>query len=308
MKIACLFGGYGSQFVGMGKSIYDESRVMQEYFEQASHCLETNFVKLCFASSDVQLSDMEKAYTSLFLVNSSIFAVLRSHKISVDMVCGYNDGEYSALCASGSILFADGLYLLHKYCQIYQEARKNFTFQLTRVVGVDTQKIQHACMKASMHESSVEICMYDGLYDHVIIGDEKGTDRFWNVFVSEKDVSLDNVPIESGLHSSYADAIIAQFKMYLEKVDFNNARIPVCSNVTGELVTQGKELQSLFLRHMTSPLLFVRVLEKLSEYDVIVLPFKMNRLVKQLKLLYPKKQVVVIRDMKDVERLQNICS
>ena len=70
MKIALLFPGYGSQFVGMGKELYDEYRIVQEYFEEASHVLNNNFVKLCFASSDVELSKMVNAYTSLFLVGS----------------------------------------------------------------------------------------------------------------------------------------------------------------------------------------------------------------------------------------------
>ena len=46
MKIAMIFPGYGSQYVGMGKELYDESRIMQEYFEEASNCLNINFRKI----------------------------------------------------------------------------------------------------------------------------------------------------------------------------------------------------------------------------------------------------------------------
>ena len=59
MKIALLFPGYGSQFVGMGKELYDEYRIVQEYFEEASHVLNNNFVKLCFVSSDVEISKLK---------------------------------------------------------------------------------------------------------------------------------------------------------------------------------------------------------------------------------------------------------
>ena len=72
MKMGILFPGYGSQFVGMGKELYDASRIMQENFEEASICLNNNFVKLCFASSDAELSKIEHAYPALFLTSFSI--------------------------------------------------------------------------------------------------------------------------------------------------------------------------------------------------------------------------------------------
>jgi [acyl-carrier-protein] S-malonyltransferase len=74
MKVAMLFPGYSSQFVGMGKELYDEYRVVQEFFEEASNCLNLNFVKLCFASSDAELSKVHKAYPAMFLVSTSIAA------------------------------------------------------------------------------------------------------------------------------------------------------------------------------------------------------------------------------------------
>ena len=58
MKIMMLFPDYGKQFVGMGKDLYDTSRIVQEYFEEASHCLDENFVKLCFASSEQEIKKM----------------------------------------------------------------------------------------------------------------------------------------------------------------------------------------------------------------------------------------------------------
>src|SRR5262245_26836049 len=121
MKIALLFPGYGSQFVGMGKELYDEYRIVQEYFEEASNCLNVNFVKLCFASSDVELGKMVNAYTSLFLIGASVYAVLKESGIEVDIVAGYNNGENAALFAAHCFSLPDGLYLLNKFCSFYQE-------------------------------------------------------------------------------------------------------------------------------------------------------------------------------------------
>src|SRR5206468_1601039 len=106
---------YGSQFVGMGKDLYDQSRIMQEYFEEASNCLNINFVKLCFASSDAELARAEHAYPALFLVSCALHALIKEQGVQANIVAGYNQGEFSAVYAAGGINFPDGLYLLSKY-------------------------------------------------------------------------------------------------------------------------------------------------------------------------------------------------
>ena len=50
LKVGMIFPGQGSQYLGMGKDFYDSERIVQEFFEDASACLNKNFVKLCFAS------------------------------------------------------------------------------------------------------------------------------------------------------------------------------------------------------------------------------------------------------------------
>jgi len=121
MKVALLFPGYGSQYVGMGKEVYDEYRIVQEYFEEASNCLNVNFVKLCFASSDTEIGVAASAYTSIFLVSSALYAIIKQEGIVPALVAGYNIGEYSSLFAAGSITFPDGLYLLNKLALFHQE-------------------------------------------------------------------------------------------------------------------------------------------------------------------------------------------
>src|SRR5579871_2515072 len=145
MKIALLFPGYGSQFVGMGKDLYDEYRVVQEYFEEASSCLDINFVKLCFASSDAELGKMANAYTSLFLMGACAYAILKEAGIEPDIVAGYNNGESAALFAAGCFSLPDGLYLLNKYCSFYQEFADQHDVDTLHVTGIETAQLEKMC-------------------------------------------------------------------------------------------------------------------------------------------------------------------
>src|SRR5436190_23732080 len=101
MKIGFIFPGYGNQFVGMGKELYDEFRIVQEYFEEAYNCLNINFVKLCFASSEQELATISNSHISIFLVGASLFALLKEQGIKCDLIAGYGIGSYTALFSAG---------------------------------------------------------------------------------------------------------------------------------------------------------------------------------------------------------------
>lgn len=152
MKTALLFPGYGSQFVGMGKELYDEYRIVQEYFEEASHVLDINFVKLCFASSDSEISQLTNAYTSLFLIGACVSAVLKEQGITIDTVAGYNNGETTALFAAGCFSLPDGLYLLNKFCSFYQEIVDQMDVDALHITGIATAQLEKACLQVSDHE------------------------------------------------------------------------------------------------------------------------------------------------------------
>src|SRR5580765_900605 len=160
MKIAVVFPGYGSQHVGMGKEMYDEYRIVQEYFEEASNCLNSNFVKLCFASSESEMATMPVAYPTIFLVSCALYALIRQEGITPAAVAGYNIGEYSALFATGSITFPDGLYLLNKLALFYQDLLPSLDVQMLRVSGIDGARLEAFCQYASRGDERALIVSY----------------------------------------------------------------------------------------------------------------------------------------------------
>ena len=100
--VGVMFPGYGEQFVGMGKNLYDESRSVQDLFEQASMCLGINFVQLCFAASDFDISEIDKGYLSILLLEAAIYAELAKEGLRPDFIAGYGIGEYAAAVAGRS--------------------------------------------------------------------------------------------------------------------------------------------------------------------------------------------------------------
>jgi len=306
MKIALLFPGYDSQFVGMGKELYDEYRVVQEYFEEASNCLDINFVKLCFASSDIELGKMNNAYTSLFLVGSSVYAVLKEHGIEPDVVAGYNNGESAALFAAGCFSLPDGLYLLHKFSSFYQEFIDEKEVDAMQVTGLSLMELEALCKKISTDEHPISIAIYNSQTDHIVAGNRIGLGQLQDAIDGKGNIEF--VGPEVGLHSSSMDTIVDVLKSYLEKVDFKDLKIPLISCIDGAMVTEGPETKDRFIRHINSSIQFTNVMEKLADYDCILIATPSDVLVEMVRQNYPEKMVISVAKKTDIVTLKEMLS
>lgn len=301
MKIALLFPGYGSQFVGMGKELYDEYRIVQEYFEEASSCLDTNFVKLCFASSDAELGKMANAYTSLFLMGACTYGILKEVGIEPDIVAGYNNGESAALFAAGCFSLPDGLYLLNKYCSFYQEFADQHDIDTMRITGIETAQLEKMCEKASDGEHKVFIAIYNTPTDHIIAGYRTSLSQVQDMIDGSGNAEYSGPEI--GLHSALMSEVVGLFKDYLEKVDFKDLKTPMISGIDGNIITIGADTKERFIRHIDFPLDFTRVAKQLASYECIIIAQHDDNLLALIKHYYPEKMIVSIAKKSDVETL-----
>lgn len=311
MKIGMLFPGYGSQYIGMGKEFYDESRVMQEYFEEAANCLPINFVKLCFASSDVELAHMSNVYPALFLVSSSIYATIKEAGITPDFVAGYDTGVYAALFASGGLSLPDGLYLLSKYALFYSEMLEASAvkFSGVRLTGCPTEDIEVLVREATTRQSYARIGIYESPWQHIVTGHEDAVYDIRECIITGRECKSDDVGIERGLHSSFMDDVSSQLKQYLEKVDFKDLSFPLYTSNDVVPITEAQAVKDHVLRCMSAPVLLTRIIEHMVEtVDIIVEVGPGSLMLALIKERYPDKQCIAINKPEDIEKLKMMLS
>lgn len=301
MKIALLFPGYGSQYVGMGKELYDEYRIVQEYFEEAAHVLNTNFVKLCFASSDIELSKLVNAYTSLFLIGSAIYALLKEHGIEPDVVAGYNNGETTALFAASGFSFPDGLYLLNKFCSFYQELIDEMDIDSMMVTGISTAELEKACKQINNDLDKVFIAIYNNQNQHIVAGNRDQLEQLQTMF---EQATIEYSGAEVGLHSILMNGVVDSFKNFLEKVDFKDLKIPLISGIDGTIISSSTDIKERFIRNINSPLQWYRVMKALKDYDCIIIAGPGDDLLEMVKEQYPEKIIVTVIKKEDIELLK----
>ncbi|MCX5924709.1 MAG: ACP S-malonyltransferase [Candidatus Dependentiae bacterium] len=306
MKVAVLFPGYGSQFVGMGKEFYNDSRIVQEYFELASSCLDINFTKLCFASSDMELSKMGNANTALFLVGSAICALLKDAQIPFDMVAGYNHGEYTALFAADGISFPDGLYLLNKLSGFYQDVLNDSDIHAMFVSGILTQELSAMCATAGVEGEYVSIALYCTKVDHIISGSMIAVDKVKKMVAQHAHAKTHNTSVELGLHSPLFNGVADQFKMYLEKVDFKDLAVPLLSCSDGNPIVQGMAVKHHVIEHINSPVRWDKIMESCVESDIIIEVGPGTQLSGIITGMYPEKKVVSVNKSADIDTIRNM--
>ena len=304
MKVGMVFSGYGSQFVGMGKELYDGSRLVQEVFEEAASCLDTNFVKLCFASSDADIKKIDNAYVTLFIVGTAIAQVLKEAGIEPAKVAGYDMGEYTAVATINGISNPDALYLLKKYALLYQSLIDENKYSLVRITGLKEAEVKALCMQVTGGQERADIAVYETEGSFVVSGTQDALQELVEAIKKKKGVKTKALDTGAGLHSPVMDDIVKSVKMYLEKVDFKDTKIPFISGVIGEPLQTGDTIRASLMQHIHAPTQWAKVMQTFKDCDVILEIGPGEHLQDLLKQVYPDKKIYRVLTPEDINRVK----
>jgi len=303
--IGIVFPGYGEQYIGMAKDLYDDHRLVQEYFEQAAQCTDINFVKLMFASSSEEISSARYAFASIFLHEFTLYSLLKENGlVTPDFIAGYGIGEYAAACASGSLSFVDGLYILNKYSQLYSDFVQDVPYSVIRIVrGFEKEELQALCEKFSTKNHKAYIAAHNAEHAFYVSGSEKVLDKIVAYCKKEKIRKVREIGPGHNLHSEAVDQLVADLNMYFHKITFKDLQVPVITCVDGVYVTTADSLQASMMRRINHPILWYDVMQGLSGCDVIISVGPGKQLIEWLQSMYPEKEFHIVESYKDVEKI-----
>ena len=248
--IAFVFPGQGSQYVGMGKDLNEQSSTAQELFRQADATLNVPLSRLCFEGPEEELRQTKNTQPAIFLHSTALAMSYRGPRGA--MAAGHSLGEYSALVYAGALTWEDGLRLVRLRGELMQQAGVDRPGTMAAIIGLDPKTVVDACEKAS-EAGVVQAANFNSPGQIVISGSVPGVRRAMELAKERGAKLVKELPVSGAFHSPLMESAQEGLKEALENTPIRDASIPVYANVTAQPVRDANGIRRLLLQQLTRP-------------------------------------------------------
>lgn len=270
MKTAFLFPGQGSQFVGMGRDLYEHNAASRAVFDEANEVLGLSLTDIMFGKGGdaeaeaAELRETQNTQPALYVHSMATLAAM-GEKAIFAATAGHSLGEYSALAAAGACSFADGLRAVRLRGELMAQAGTERPGTMAAILGMDNHTLEALCQEATeTGEGVVQPANFNSPGQIVISGDVSAVARAMALATERGASKVVPLSVSGAFHSPLMAFAIQGLGKQLQETAFRVPQVPVYLNVTATPETKPETIREMLLAQLTAPVRWAQILENMK--------------------------------------------
>jgi len=296
---AIVFPGQGTQYMGMGKDLYETFGPSKRIFDLIDETLGWKLSQVCFQGPKEKLKDASVQELAVLAVSLAAYEVFKGKDIEIDFLSGLSLGECTCLYPAGVLGLEETVFFVKERARLMEEAARNNPSCMFAIIGLGKEQIEQKSKGDGFYIANV-----NSPHQTVISCRREDKEKVKGLFKGLKAKTVE-LEVSGGFHSPFITSAREQFGKFVENLEFKRPKIPIVNNVTARAHTDEEEIKTNLIEQFTSPVLWQGCVEFMIQNGVrLFYEIGPSRILRKLiKKTAPEADTINIENKEDLDTL-----